>query len=69
MNQNKPNRNKRNNNNNHVPFISLSSVIEKYSQISYLQRNEQNSSLIKQVLQGSLGCCLKEGEHILAWHF
>lgn len=35
MNWNRPNQNKTN-----VPFISHSSVIENYSQISYLQENE-----------------------------
>lgn len=39
---------------NYVPFISLSSVIEKYSQISYLQRNEPNSSSIFKVCRGCL---------------
>lgn len=34
--------NKSNQKKNNVPFISHSSVIEKYSQISYLQVNEQD---------------------------
>lgn len=37
MNWNRPNQNKSN-----VPFISHSSVIENYSQISYLQDNEED---------------------------
>lgn len=50
MNQNKPNKKK-------IPimiplYLFLSSAIEKYSQISYLQRNEQNSSWIKTMFYG-----------------
>lgn len=54
MNRNKPNRNKKK-----IMFplyLSLSSVIEKYSQISYLQRNEQNPSFIRQICRVWCGC-------------
>lgn len=54
--------------NNYVPFrfhLFLSSVIEKYSQISYLQRNEQNSSLIKQICLGLVRVSGQQG--LLSW--
>lgn len=57
MNRNKPNKNK-------IMFplyLSLSSVIEKYSQISYLQRNGQNPSLIRQICRVWCGCLRKGG--------
>lgn len=52
MSRNKPNQNK-----NNVPFIFHSSVIENYSQISYIQVNEQDRCLTdrRQVVASPVG--------------